>query len=385
MITTKIKPARRALASPEAKTISSVACAGVSEIRVDPIEPRPTRSIGGFLFSPAIDLFFIANVFWPLLLLVDHLGGITTHQSLLFWQIYFITAPHRWITLVLVTVDHHKGTDRRRHFVAWGTAILVACACVKMGTGSLLCLGLIDYVWNAWHFASQHHGIFRIYSRNPSASQATDSSHRTRPGRFSNRGQAIEKALFRGFMLYVVARVAGWGWTEGPFDGFQWVPMIDWFVLAIPVTFLARQCWLCLITRRASIASLAYLASVMTLFASLLMASHYENSQWVVQLALASAIFHSLEYMSIVTWSMSRNRSDGQSNALIRLSQMWLLFLIIFVIVIGLGNYLVSRGYFDLWVFANIVVAFWHYCFDGMIWKSRKTSSSASPSPLTSS
>ena len=31
--------------------------------------------------------------------------------------------------------------------------------------GALTCLLAVDYVWNAWHFAAQHHGIYRIYGR----------------------------------------------------------------------------------------------------------------------------------------------------------------------------------------------------------------------------
>lgn len=345
--------------------------------------PAPVRS--GFLFSPAIDLFFIANAFWPLLLLVDRLGGIATHQSMLFWQIYFVTAPHRWITLILVTVDHHKGVDRRRQFLAFGTAILVACLCLKMGTGSLLCLGVIDYIWNAWHFASQHHGVFRIYQRKSKSANSSEPAGQSQSVASKPWAASLEKAVFRCFMLYVIARVAGWGWSEGPFDGFGWVSSVDWFVLLIPVAFVGRQCFQYAVTGKASLASVAYLTSVMTLFASLLLASHYENNQWVVQLALASAIFHSLEYMSIVTWSMSGSRGSSKSNALASLSKMWLFFLIVFVVVIGLGNYLLSRGYFELWVFVNIVVAFWHYCFDGMIWKSRKPSSAASPATAVAS
>ncbi|GAA5511144.1 hypothetical protein [Novipirellula caenicola] len=345
----------------------------------------PRRTAAGFLFSPAIDLFFVANAFWPLLLLVDRLGGIATHQSLLFWQIYFVTAPHRWITLILVTVDHHKGVDRRRQFLAFGTAILVACLCLKMGTGSLLCLGVIDYIWNAWHFASQHHGVFRIYQRKSKLASSSESAGHSRSAASTPWAASLEKAVFRCFMLYVIARVAGWGWSEGPFDGFEWVSSVDGFVLLIPVAFVGRQCFQYAVTAKASLASVAYLTSVMTLFAFLLLASHYENNQWVVQLALASAIFHSLEYMSIVTWSMSGSRGSSKSNALARLSKMWLFFLIVFVVVIGLGNYLLSRGYFELWVFVNIVVAFWHYCFDGMIWKSRKPSSAASPATAVAS
>ena len=320
----------------------------------------------GFLFSPGIDLFFVINVAWPLILLVDRVGGVTTHQSLLFWQIYFVTAPHRWITLALVAVDHHKGHDRRRQFLAFGCAILLCCLCVKLGTGTLLCLGAIDYIWNAWHFASQHHGIFQVYQRQCQTVQSDQSSAgiqaKTR----------FERFLFRGFILYVIARVAGWGWSEGPFGGFQWAGMVDGLVALIPLGLVARQLIRYVRRSKASLASLAYLVSVMSLFTALLLASHLENSQWVVQLALASAIFHSLEYMAIVTWSMNRTRETSQSSVLTHLATVWMSFLAIFIIVIGLGNYLLSRGYFEFWVFVNIIVAFWHYCFDGMIWKSKK-------------
>ncbi|MCM2373579.1 hypothetical protein [Aporhodopirellula aestuarii] len=327
----------------------------------------------GFLFSPWIDLFFVINVCWPLILLVDRVGGVTTHQSLLFWQIYFVTAPHRWITLALVAVDHHKGHDRRRQFLALGSAILIGCLCVKMGTGSLLCLGAIDYIWNAWHFASQHHGVFQIYQRQ-SRPKRPDESILTSPAKLK-----VERIVFRGFMLYVIARVAGWGWSEGPLESFYWIGSVDWLVLVVPFGFVGRQIIRYSWKSEVTLASVAYLSSVMMLFTALLLASHFENNQWVVQLALASAIFHSLEYMAIVTWSMNRSRERSQSDVLTHLATVWLSFLAIFVLVIGIGNYLLSRGYFDFWVFVNLIVAFWHYCFDGMIWKSRKSK----PSPAT--
>jgi len=180
----------------------------------------------------------------------------------------------------------------------------------------------------------------------------------------------------------VIARVAGWGWSEGPFEGFQWVGSVDWIMLAIPAGLVIQELFRYAFSDRVAFAGGAYLLSVMSLFVSLLLASHYENRQWVVQLALASAVFHSLEYMSIVTWSMNKAKSKSRSNVLTRLTQTWLLFLFIFVVVIGMGNYLLSRGYFEFWVFINIVVAFWHYCFDGMIWKSRKPAAADPSSPV---
>ncbi|MEO9595591.1 hypothetical protein [Rhodopirellula bahusiensis] len=353
---------------------------------------KPAASVdakSGFLFSPLIDLIFIANVFWPLLVFVDIFGGTTTHEGLLFWQIYFITAPHRWITIVLVSVDHHKSRDRRWLFAALALAILTVCVGLQMGTGSLLCLGMIDYVWNAWHFSSQHHGIFRIYQRKSPVKPnrktpdpfETDSDQPKTLRRFAQtHGSLLQKIFFRGFLLYVIARAAGFGWTDGPFPTLPGMEQLDWLMLVIPATLALSAIHRFTRSSDASSASMFYLLSVMSLFTALLLAAHYQNNQLVIQLALASAIFHSMEYMSIVTWSMKKPGSKTVNNPLTRLSKIWILFLIIFVLVIGLGNYLLSRGYFETWVTINLVVAFWHYCFDGMLWKGPKRPATASPS-----
>ncbi|QDS96465.1 hypothetical protein FF011L_52760 [Roseimaritima multifibrata] len=315
------------------------------------------------MFSPAVDLLFIANLFWPLLLLVDITGGITTHENLLFWQIYFITAPHRWITLILVAAEHDKYVDRRWTFIGFAGVVIAVCLCVQFGTGSLLCLGVVDYIWNAWHFSSQHHGIFRIYERKSFCSS-------------SSVALRVEKVFFRLFMLYTIARVAGWGWQDGPFGGSEIAAWLDGSMLFVPLFFVLRQLGRWYRYPATGFPSVAYLTSVMVLFVAMLAACHYENNSLVIQLALASAVFHSLEYMSIVTWAVQKSKSTTK---LFRsMARTWLLFLMVFVLVIGAGNYLVSKGWFEFWVTINLMVAFMHYGFDGMIWKSPKPKTASS-------
>ncbi len=301
-----------------------------------------------------------------MLLLVDIAGGITTHQSLLFWQIYFITAPHRWITLLLVAADHQKYADRKWMFLGFTILVVTACLCLRLGSGSLICLGAIDYLWNAWHFASQHHGIFRIYER--------------RSNRCSTAPQALrlEKLAFRGFLLYVIARVAGWGWPDGGLGGQAIAAWLDPMVLVVPSFFIVRQTIRWARCPRTGFASLAYLGSMLTLFVAMLAAAHWQRSQLVIQLALASAVFHSLEYMSIVTWSVQKSKSTAR--LFTAMARTWLLFLLVFVVVIGAGNYLVSRGWFEFWVLINLMVAFLHYGFDGMIWKAPRSRSAVATS-----
>ncbi len=118
-----------------------------------------------WLVGPWFDLFFVANVAWPLLLLVQADDGFGGHAGLQFWQLYYITTPHRWITLIVVFLDRGRLRERLGTFLALAAAAVAFCLGVRLTTGALTCLLAIDYVWNAWHFAAQHHGIYRIYGR----------------------------------------------------------------------------------------------------------------------------------------------------------------------------------------------------------------------------
>src|SRR5262249_57489311 len=119
---------------------------------------------GGWVGWPAFDLLFLANLAWPLALLPGFVSAEGRPHTE-FWQLYFLTTPHRWITLVLVALD----PDRRggRTWLFAGIAVLAAALVlsVRLATGAFLCLLLVDYLWNGWHFAAQHYGVLRIYDR----------------------------------------------------------------------------------------------------------------------------------------------------------------------------------------------------------------------------
>src|SRR5262249_53004532 len=123
----------------------------------------PTGPAKHWVLAPWLDLLFFANLTWPLVALAALLGaaasswdGSSIVQSLTFWQIYFLSTPHRWITLGLVFLDEAKFQQRPRTFVGLALVVIVAVTAVVMGTGTTLLLVAIDYFWNAWHFAAQH-------------------------------------------------------------------------------------------------------------------------------------------------------------------------------------------------------------------------------------
>lgn len=323
-----------------------------------------------YFFSPLIDLLVVANIGWPILLFIDVIGGAETHESLVFWQVFFVTTPHRWVTLAIVACDRRRTAGREPLLVSLAASVVVVCAGVSLGTGALLCLGAADHAWNAWHFASQHHGIFRLYER------------REGGGGLGNRLAFLQKWAMRGFLLHVIARVTGVGWREGPFPGTEIVRHADLAVGMIPVGLVAMTWWRWWCSthdaersglRHVAPASAVYMTSVMILYASLLAAAHMERVKPVLSLALASAVFHAVEYLAVVTWSAPQGgvRPRRVRSSLGRP----LLLLAAFVIIIGAGNYVVSRGFFNVWVAVNLVVAFCHYGFDGIIWRERQSAS----------
>ena len=67
--------------------------------------------------------------------------------------------------LPVVFGDRDRFRRRRLAFVGVAAAVVAVVLGVRLSTGALVCLLAVDYVWNAWHFAAQHHGIYRVYGR----------------------------------------------------------------------------------------------------------------------------------------------------------------------------------------------------------------------------
>jgi hypothetical protein len=300
-------------------------------------------------------LLLIANLTWPLVLLAGLWGGFDALDGVQFWQVYFVTMPHRWITLGLVFLDRQQFQQAPKSYVAVALVVAALCMATYGLTGGLTCLLAIDYAWNAWHFAAQHHGVFRIYGR------LAD------PGRTT--GLLAEKIALRGFLLYVILRVAAGTWAWPALEA--WLLAADWLALAIPAFLLGRElfAW-----SPAGLGRLAYAASMLTLYAALLLAVHHRQPRLVLTLAAASALFHATEYLSLVTWAVGRKRSRGQGAAGLfgLIAAHWGLSLAAFALVLGLGGWLATRAGLEWWLLANVIVAYLHYAYDGMIWKLRR-------------
>jgi hypothetical protein len=316
--------------------------------------PSPNGKAGGWLVGPWFDLFFIANLAWPLLFLIQFGDGFAGRDSLRFWQLYYITTPHRWITLLIVFADRDRFLQRRTAFLTLAACAIVLCVGVRLSTGALTCLLAIDYVWNAWHFASQHHGIYRIYARRADPAPAP--------------GQMLEKWSMRFFLLYVILRVASATWSDEAWENA--LGKCDWLAVLVPIWLVARDVRL---SRAKSAARTSYLVSVGCLYVSLLWAVHERQLGLVLAMSTASALFHAVEYLALVSWSVRQRHSGAGSRMgiLAHLVPRWGIALAVFVVVLGAGGWLIDQRYVETWLLINVIVAFLHYAYDGLIWRRR--------------
>jgi hypothetical protein len=307
----------------------------------------------GWLVSPAFDLLFLANLGWLLAFLPGYVAAEgATHVE--FWQVYFLTTPHRWLTLLLVAADPDRRAGRGPLFAALAGLAALLVGGVYLVRGAFTCLLLIDYVWNGWHFASQHAGVLRVYALKSGGGRPR-----------------WEKHGLRLFVCYVIARTAGWttGWLEDVPDSAAWLPVLDYTALALAAGLLAPELldrpW-----RRPG--KVAYLASVCGLYAALLLALMHRRAGLVLALTAAGAAFHATEYLALVTHYAWRQQSAGGGGLFRTLARHWLTVLSGFVLLVGLTAAWAEPAARSWWVGLNLWAAFLHYAYDGLIWKLRQ-------------
>jgi hypothetical protein len=322
------------------------------------ISPRPTPG-AGWIVSPSYDLLFIANIGWLLLLLPGMSTG--TETTVDFWQIYFLTLPHRWVTLLLVLLDPDRRGGRGLSLLLIGSGLFVFVGGVWLGTGAFTCLAVVDYLWNAWHFAAQHAGVLRIYSRKVGAGS-----------------EFLERYGVRFFVTYAAIRSAGWatGWLESDETTMSWLRTVDLVVLGVPAALVAFA-MVCF--NLARLGKTVYLLSVCGLYSGLIHCLSHRLAGWVVVLATASGLFHAVEYLAVVTHYASRRRTVGSEGPFQAMARNWLPYLGIYVAVLGSAGVWLAREdgpAFELWQGLNLWMALVHYAYDGMIWKLRRPETS---------
>jgi len=311
-----------------------------------------TSGKSGWLVSPAFDVLFFCNLPAIFLLL-----PFQDTNPLEFCQIHFLTMPHRWLTLAALAMDRDRRDGLSRAALAGIAVFFGSLTLAVLGlTGDLTCLLVLDYLWNGWHFASQHSGILAIYSK-----RCRDTTR-----------MRMERLVTRAFVFYVIIRTAGWstGWIENYPQATRSLAAIDGTVLFLAACLVARI----LFTRPLPLAKACYATSVMLTY-SLLLLGLILDSKWLIgSMAVASALFHATEYMAFFSYYAWRRREIGRNDAFQAMARNWTTFLAIFCILLGTASALLQQGasISRRWLALNVWVAFLHYSYDGLIWKLRK-------------
>lgn len=327
-----------------------------------PITTRPAeKPSAGWVVSPAFDLLFFANAAWPLLLLAaiafPAFVRSDGHLQTEFWQVYFLTTPHRWITLFLVAADRDRREGMGRLFLGIAIAAAGVVNGVWMATGSLTCLLLIDYVWNSWHFASQHQGVLRMYAKKAGGGP-----------------EWLERHALRAFIVYTLLRTAGWttGWLEAESQLKGWLNTADLVLLAVPGAVLVVNL---IGVHRGRVGKLCYLASLLVLYSALLLCLRNDWRTGVFALTAASSTFHAVEYLAVVSHYAKRREAVGSDGLFRRVAKQWLTVFVVYLVVLGLVGVWAGEGggsVMRVWLAVNTWAAFLHYTYDGFIWKLRK-------------
>lgn len=338
------------------------------------VTPAPSKAITlgkRWLFGPWVDLFLLANLAWPIIAALAWWGNPLVDGPLTFVQVYLLSTPHRWITLALVFFDRDRFRQQPGRFIGVGIG-LVALGLVLAAVGtiwpkaahSLVPLMMLDFIWNAWHFAAQHAGIARIYGRNAGLVQ-------------SDREVEFEKSAIRLLILWVFFRLAMYrGQHQPEFSAFSLpalAPMLDWLdpiAFAGIVVVLGKE----LMRKPFAWSRVLYIGSVTTLYVAQIIAIRLGSGSWMTALFLAAAVFHAVEYLAIVSWSVRKKNTGVWKHLVPRLG----VSMLVFMTVLMVSNYLLARQSYYLWSLVTLLVSLLHYGYDGMIWKSRPA---AKPKP----
>jgi len=328
--------------------------------------PTPTAAVKAvkcWLVGPWFDLFFLANLAWPIAVLVALWRPLDEADPVSLFQVYFLSTPHRWITLVLVFFDSDRFLKEPAKFggvalglILLGLALVAVAGLVPYAANSLMLLMMLDYIWNAWHFAAQHAGISRIYGRI------------TRPEQTQAHAE-FEKSAIRTLVLWVFFRFAVHMAIRSEYGaGIAWLaPWLAWLdpLAVVPATILLFREFTAF--RSQTLGRVLYIASVIAIYSAQLLAIHLEETAWMIAFFFAGAIFHAVEYLAVCNWSVQKRTTGIWHYQITRTG----IALVVFMGVLGAANYFINAQSVYVWQLMTLLVSLLHYAYDGMIWRAK--------------
>ncbi len=319
----------------------------------------PSAGRTGWIVSPWFDLLFIANLTWLLALLPVYVSpeGLPYFDD--YWVFLYLATPHRWMTVTLAALDPDRRYGRDRLFAVFAVLVAVLAGVVLATTGETRALGLFYSIIIAWHFASQHAGILRMYARKAGGGR-----------------RWLETWPPRIFVFYVSIRTITGADTLLGFWPSLPINFLDWAIFAIPAGMWAVELldkpW-----RR--IPKIIYMMSFTGMYASTLLAIHFYEQRLAIAMLAVGTVFHSVEYMAIVTHYAWRRRTRGTPGLFQKIAKRWTAVIVWYVAFSGLVFTFAKQSPPDstfavVFLAVNVWASTLHCIYDGFMWKLRDPS-----------
>jgi len=311
---------------------------------------REAAAGGGWIVGPLFDVLFFINVYWVIAFLPLYTSP-SGEPYIQFWMAYFLATPHRWLTLVVAA------TDRDRRYGQTWLFLVIAVFCAGLigatlwATGDFRALFLFYTLLLGWHFAGQHSIMLRIY--------AGKSPRAERPG---------EDWLPMVFILYCNVRLVSFLEPMFQLGRLSGLGALDLAMLSIPAYLLAVEL---IGFSRQRLPKLLYLISCFGLWSSVLWAAHLHRSTLCSVLLGAVTVFHSVEYLAMVTYYAWRRSEIGTAGLFQVMARRWTVVFAWYVIGCGL-LYSFGNAYFVVACYAvNTWASLLHCAYDGLMWRMR--------------
>ena len=319
----------------------------------------------GWIFNPTLDALLVANICWPIFTWqIVAFAELPLTKATGFVIAYFLIMPHRWITLSLVFCDRKRFKENSRPFLTVAALIILGVALTQLSLGAITLLLAIDLIWNGWHFGAQHGGIARIYDR------------MARPE--SKSKGLLDKLVLRTLVIYALMRLAGTtlpdvdggrAWLEWLAPTMAALSIFDWPVMLLPAVLLVREVW---DYRAEAKGRVLYLLSLSVLYATMIYGIRIDHFGLKIGCAASATVFHSLEYMAIVSWYVKKNKTLSETKPFSFLTPRWLISITVFMACCLFSAYMLKERFLQSWIVVNLIVSYMHYAYDGMIWKGPK-------------
>ncbi len=313
---------------------------------LETVSGRDSRG-GGWIVSPLFDLFFFTNFYWVLAFLPLYASADGT-PYIQFWMAYFLATPHRWLTLVVAATDRDRRYGKTWLFVVIAIFFAALIGFTLWSTGDFRSLFLFYSLFLGWHFAGQHVIILKIYS-----------------GKSEEGIRWMESWLPMVFIIYTNIRLVAF---FEPLLRFEWLNIlstIDVVMLAIPVILLGIE--LKSFSRR-RLPKFLYLFSFLAMWSAVLWTAHLHRNVLCSVLLAAVTVYHSVEYLAMVSYYAWRRRETGSAGLFRAMARNWTVVFAWYVIGCGL-LYSVGNAFFVVACYAvNTWASLLHCAYDGLMW-----------------